>query len=457
MISSLQGRLLIAILVVISLIWGFWFMCQVMQTSQQQQAAWDEAARDTAVQVLLSLPRDLEHASQSHGYRVHESLAPQLHLQRMGFQIWQKAEGRLLFGSPLLGHTPLKPDFRDGHTATRVGDGEWRVFALSDTDNRIQVQIGKPQMELERANEYWRGVAVAGGVVTFALLAVAMWIVIHRSLRPVHKLQTLIESRDALDLEPLPNIDLPCEIQPLVDSFNQLLVQFRAALEGERRFIADAAHELRTPLAALTAHAELALSARDGSSQREALLKLMAVVKRSARLSEQLLDSARIDTRPDVNGAQLVGLHELVLVVTRDFEVTASKKRQTLSLLIEPCTIAGYVDELGILIRNVVDNALRYAGEGGRVEVTCKSQPDAADGTKTVVFTAADDGPGVPVEERERIFDRFYRVAGSTSRGSGIGLSLVSRIAQLHDASIRVGEGINGRGFSISITFAARA
>jgi two-component system, OmpR family, sensor histidine kinase QseC len=452
MTSSLHGRLLLTILVVISLIWGAWFGSQVLQTRQQKNTEWDETARDTAEKIITSVPMDFERTSQPPGFLVPEASESRSQQRRMGFQIWLKKDQRMLLGSPTLGRTPLKPDFRDGPSSLRIGDEEWRVFALSDADNRIQVQIGKPQSELDAAARHQVRIMLLAAIVTFGLLAVAIWIVIRTSLRSVDRIQAVIQARHSLDLEPLPNTELPSELQPLVESFNRLLVQLGAALEGERRFIADAAHELRTPLAALTAHAELALNARDGRSEREALLNLMAVVKRSGRLSEQLLDLARIDSRPEASGTQSIELHELVLLVARDFELTASRKMQTLSLEIEPCTMNGYIDELGILIRNLIDNALRYAGEGGRIEIACKNAT-AAGGANEVLLRVADDGPGVPAEERGRIFDRFYRVAGSSERGSGIGLSLVSRIAQLHGASIEVADGIAGRGFSVTVRF----
>ena len=454
MTSSLHGRLLLTILIVISVIWGAWFGCQVLQTRQQQESAWDEVSRDTAVKIIAAMPLDLERTSRPAGFRVPEGIRARPEQHRMSFQVWSKQSERLLFGSPQLGQTPLRPDFRDGSATVRIADEAWRVFALTDADNLIQVQIGKPQSELDAAARHQLRITLLAAIVTFALLAVAIWIVIRASLRSVDRIQEIIQARRSFDLEPLPNTELPCELQPLVDSFNRLLAQLSASLEGERRFIADAAHELRTPLAALTAHAELALNARDGRSEREALLKLMAVVKRSSRLCEQLLDLARIDARPEANGPQPIELHELVLLVARDYEVMASKKQQTLSLQVEPCAMKGYIDELGILIRNLIDNALRYAGEGGRIEIVCQNAIGDG-GAKEVRLRVADDGPGVPTEERARIFDRFYRVAGSGDRGSGIGLSLVARIAQVHEASVDVSEGIAGRGFGITVRFRA--
>jgi signal transduction histidine kinase len=225
------------------------------------------------------------------------------------------------------------------------------------------------------------------------------------------------------------------------------------AIQGERRFIADAAHELRTPLAALLAQAQVALRTAATDEEKTSLRRLVAGVERSARLSEQLLDMARLDAGKYANGHERVDLYDLLVVVVRDFETVANQKRQLISLDTEPCVIVGHIDELGILIRNLLDNALRYAAEGGHVAVSCQCLQK--DGNEIVRLRVADDGPGVPEPERERIFDRFYRVPGNGGRGSGIGLSLVARIAQLHGATIAVGKGLDGRGFGIDVWFPA--
>jgi len=245
---------------------------------------------------------------------------------------------------------------------------------------------------------------------------------------------------------------LPDEVRPLVESFNRLLGRLDETIQGERRFIADAAHELRTPLAALLAQTQVALRSAVTDEEKTSLRRLVAGVERSARLSEQLLDMARLDADKYANGHGRIDLYDLLVVVIRDFETAANQKRQLISLDTEPCVIVGHVDELGILIRNLMDNALRYAGEGGHVAVSCKCLQDSKG---RVCLRVADDGPGVPESERGRIFDRFYRVPGNGERGSGIGLSLVARIAQLHGATIEVGEGLDGRGFGIDVRFPA--
>jgi signal transduction histidine kinase len=240
---------------------------------------------------------------------------------------------------------------------------------------------------------------------------------------------------------------LPDEVRPLVVSFNRLLSRLDGTLQAERRFFTEAAHELRTPLAVLLTHAQVAQRARTLEEARGALDQLARGVERSARLSQQLLDSARLNVEKYAGEQAPVELADIVAVVTHEFEVMAAQKSQSIALHTEPGIVRGNVDELGILVRNLLDNALRYAGEGAHVAVRCLREENF------MRLQILDDGPGVAESERGRIFDRFYRGSGNTERGSGIGLALVSRIAQLHDASVITGSGLQGRGLGITVSF----
>lgn len=197
--------------------------------------------------------------------------------------------------------------------------------------------------------------------------------------------------------------------------------------------------------------AQIAQRAIEPTQRREALERLAAGAQRSARLTEQLLDLARLEAGERTARLTSVDLHELIVVTLRDFEVTAHQKRQAIALDGQPCPIVGDTDELGILIRNLIDNAVRYTETGGRIHIGCRRI--AHESRPMVRFSISDDGPGVPASERERIFERFFRGAEQCERGSGIGLSLVARIAEMHGASIDVGPGIDGEGLGIAISF----
>jgi two-component system, OmpR family, sensor histidine kinase QseC len=443
--SSLRGRLLVALLALIFSVWAGWLWCQTIQATRQQTGVWDRSLESIAAQVLLSMPGNLSEYSPRRGFELPRDMT--MKAEKLSFQVWLHDGHRKVIGSAFAPPTAMKPDFRDGFATVEVGGVAWRVHALSDSRGQIQVHVGKPVSELKAELRSWIRVTLATALGSFLVLAIAIKTIIHWSLKPVQAVQKTIETRHPLDLEPLPEKNLLQEFRPLVSSFNALLKQLDGALQTERRFIADAAHELRTPLAALGAHAQLALNAADVRAEKTALNRLVEVVQRSTRLSEQLLDMARLDSRKVSGSFERVNLHELVVVVARDFEAVAAQREQTIFLETDACEVNGNVDDLGILARNLIDNALRYAGAGARIAIACREG----------LLRVADNGPGVREDERQRIFNRFYRPAGTGGRGSGIGLSLVSRIAQMHGATIQVADGLEGRGLTVSVRFPAPA
>ena len=242
----------------------------------------------------------------------------------------------------------------------------------------------------------------------------------------------MILRRQPQDQTLVPLAGMPAELRPFIDSINQLLERQRATVEREREFLANAAHELRTPLAALSAQAELVARSPD-TPQRAAVDKLRTVAIRTGRLTEQLLDQARTDTLCD-SVPETLRLDQLANMIARDYEAAAQRKQQRIVLDTQPCAVMGNLDALGVLLRNLLDNALRYTPAGGQVMVSCRDRQDGG-----AVLKVADNGPGIAPQERQRVFDRFHRVAGSGERGSGIGLALVAQIARRHGADITLG------------------
>lgn len=451
--KSLRTRLLIVLLLTVFVFWGAWICWQTLQLTREQTGAWDNSLQVVAQQVLLSVPANLDQLPVASGNALDARQAKQdPKADKFSFQVWGTREKNLLLRSANAPATPFVRDHANGFTIAMVNGERWRVYALTDASGRMQVQAAKSERQLREALFAANQQRLLAAGVMIVLLSCAVWFVIRWSLKPVVRVQALIHERQALDFTSLPAKDLPAEIRPLVESFNGLLGQLDAAVQAERRFIADAAHELRTPLAALLAHAQLALRADNLESSKAALANLVKGVERSARLSEQLLDSARIDAQMIPDRARIVAAHELVAVIAHDFEPEARERNQTLSLQTEHAELVADIDDLAILVRNLVDNACRYAGDGARIAVSC-----ACEGASKVSITVADNGPGVAADERSRVFNRFYRVAGAGGRGSGIGLSLVARIAELYQGEIQAGAGLEGRGFSVSVSFPAHA
>lgn len=446
--NSLRVRLWLALLMTILAVAGAWFAIQARQMSQRETGSWDAVLRDTGQLILLSMPADV--GKLGAGKMLALPATAVFHGDRISYQVGVDRR-TVVVHSPGAPNVAFNADFGEGFSTSRVDGAVWRVFAVTDRSGHVQVQVAKSRNALESDLARWAQLSAVTALASFALLAAAIGAVVRWSFRPVAVLRAAIAKRKPFDLTPLPRVGLPNELQPLIAGFNRVLEQLDDAVQAERRFIAEAAHELRTPLAALLMQAQIALRATDPAQRREALERLTAGAQRSARLTEQLLDLARLEAGERTVRPSRVDLHELIVVTLRDFEVTAHQKRQTIVLDGQPCPIAGDTDELGILIRNLIDNAVRYTGTGGRIHIGCRRTAHAA--VPIATLSIMDDGPGVPASERERIFERFFRGAQQGERGSGIGLSLVARIAQMHGASIDVGPGIDGEGLGIAISF----
>ena len=446
--KSLRGRMLLVIGSCIAFCWVLVLALTVSYTARGEGFAWDNDLRSLGNRVLLSMPPGMSTLA-----AVKPALLPpavkQSYDDDTSYQIWSNRT-RQVVRAPDAPLTPLRPDFIDGFSTTLIDGKQWRVYSVADSSGTIHAQVGNLRSSIDA--EIRLKVLTVLGVSTLLLLmggALMAWAV-RRALNPVIGIGAALRSREKFDLTPLPLAQLPTELHPLVVSFNHLLDQVGQAVQSERRFIDDAAHELRTPLSALQAQAQVALKAATLAEKDAALAKLLAVAQRSTRLSEQLLDLARLDAGAHLAHAALADLSELAVHVVREFDVVAEQQRRTLVIAATPCQIACDIDEIGILLRNLIDNALRFAPPGGRVRIACGHADNR------VYLEVADDGPGVPEAERERIFQRFHRLAeGKQGRGSGIGLSLVAAIARLHQASIVTGAGLDGRGFCVRVLFPA--
>lgn len=455
---SLKGKLLVTLMSVMLIGWLIWLGCQYVQAGRQQSGHWDQSLREVGQQILMSMPSDVDIVGGRSRLTLPADLPtePYRKFDKIRFQVWSLQRKESIVSSAGAPKTPLQPSFQDGLAQTHTANEEWRVYAVTDSTGRVQVQVGMASSQLRAELARWVKVSLLSAVLLLMGLALAIWAAIRWSLRPMNRLRDQMARRDALDLAPLSTAGIPREIQPLLDSFNDLLARLGQAMHGERQFLADAAHELRTPLAALLTQTQVALRAGSESDARQALGQLSHGIERTSRLAQQLLDSARIDASQRRGEHVPVELADVLSMVAREFEGMASRRRQTIVLDTAITPVLGDLDDLGVLVRNLVDNAVRYSGEGGRIVVTCARCAGDGTGDDVVVLTVADNGPGVPVEERTRIFERFFRGSnGNGERGSGIGLSLVQRIVVAHAARVSVEDGPDGRGVSVRVVFPA--
>ena len=366
--------------------------------------------------------------------------------KRLRFQIWTDA-GQLVLHSPDTPKAPLAS--ADGFSEGGDAEGKhpyWRYYGQWNEDRTLRVVVGENHHVRDEmvGHTLWRLLLPA--LLGLPLLGAWLWIATRRGLRPLDAVAEQIAARQPQHLDPVEPVSAPAEIRPLVESINQLFARVERTLESERRFTADAAHELRTPLAALAAQAQVAMRARDDRERQHAFSQLATSSQRASRLVDQLLTLARLDPGGTVP-AGTVSLDGLAEEICAMYGALAVDKDIALTLEAQPATVPGDADALRILLRNLVDNAIRYTPGGGRVMVSVGAD----------LISVADTGPGIPVAERTRVFDRFHRLAGQDIQGSGLGLSIVARIAERHGASVELADGDGGRGLRVTVRFPVSA
>jgi two-component system OmpR family sensor kinase len=362
-------------------------------------------------------------------------------------QIWNRNGVLMYYSHP---RVPLAPHAELGFSTEMTPRGEWRVYSAIVGDNVVQLAQPLSIRNRVAAGVAWRTLWPL--VLLLPLLGLAIWVIVGLGLAPLQRVTRALDTRHPEALDPLSDQRLPQEVRPVVRALNALLSRLSAALDTQKAFVADAAHELRTPLAAVQIQAQLVARAQDDETRREALGDLHEGIARATRLAEQLLALAR--SEPDGKGVETqVDLRELLEGCVRGYVLVAQERGVDLGIEVsEPAIVKGDADSLRVMFNNLIDNATKYTPRGGRVDVCLKVR----DGRPVVEIS--DTGPGIPQEERERVFDRFYRVGEGANRartdvaGSGLGLAIVRRIAVQHGAAVSLGESEAG-GLKVTVTF----
>jgi two-component system sensor histidine kinase QseC len=309
------------------------------------------------------------------------------------------------------------------------------VFVLHDVRDEFWIVVGERE---DVRGELVHKIALrslAPDFIGLPLLALLVWLAIGWSLTPLKQMANLIKARNPDKLAPLVIAGLPQELEPMAAALNRLLQQLNALLEREKRFLADAAHELRTPLAVLRIHAQNAAGAPDPADRAEALRQMLHGVDRATRLAAQLLTLARLE--PNAARLKLNELDLHAFVRNELAELTPLALERGLELALSADDTGDYrlqadATSLGVLLQNLVTNAIQYTPEGGRVQVLLKEAPDK------VELHVQDSGPGVPEAMRAKLFERFFREG--VGSGAGLGLSIVQRIVELHRGTLILGE-----------------
>ena len=338
-----------------------------------------------------------------------------------------------------------------GFSDVSVQGVRYRVYSLQTPEHTIQVAQDLDDRQARAQALALR--AVLPVVLLAPLLMLAVWWLISSSLAPVERMRKQVAARQDDDLSALPDSGLPEEVLPLVRELNLLFERVRLAFTAQRQFVADAAHELRSPLTALKLQAQALRRPQDSDQREAAVARLNAGIDRTIALVNQLLALAREEgERGGEAPLQRLDLQDLAREVVADVLPLAQARRIDLGLhSSQPAHVNAQPEALHRLLRNLLDNALKYSPEGGQVDITVL-------GDKAVSrLQVEDSGPGIAPEERERVFDRFYRAGQPTASGSGLGLAIVKAIAQRHGATVRLDRSERLGGLLAEITFPAEA
>lgn len=358
-------------------------------------------------------------------------------------QVWN-AQGKPLFSS-YPSHALPRYAMSGLHTVT-YQQQSWRLYNTQRHGRYIQVA-----QSMTVRNDLAATLAVRMLIPFFVLiplLAGLIWWSVGRSLRPLQTMTAAVAARHADAMQPLDEENLPQEIKPVVIALNQLLVRLNQAMQSQRAFIADAAHELRSPLTALKLQLQLTERASTDEQRSIALIKLNQRLDRSIHLVRQLLTLARSESSLEAIPFTSVDLSVLVQEVVQDLMPLAEAHQTGLQLDVQShVLVTGRQADLRTLISNLLDNAIRYTPDAGQVRISVTREAGQA------VLRVIDQGSGIPAHERERVFDRFYRREGTEATGSGLGLAIVRNIADAHHAVLALSDNTNGPGLVVTVKF----
>lgn len=377
--------------------------------------------------------------------------AGQLRIARPGFFFAIRAydnTGRVYFETRLPEvpyETPLR--FEQGYSSVDTPQGGWRLFTLTTAAGNVQVAQPLAKRD-ELAHELALRMLAPTLLLIPILAALVPW-ALARGLSPLRDISRKVSARDAALLDPLPTAGTPRELLPLIEQINALLGRLAASLDAQRAFLADAAHDLRSPIAALSLQAQIAERAPSGPARIAAFHELRRGIERAGRLVQQLLDFGRLEPGVRPHRPAALDIARLIREVIADHDVQADRLGVDLGAdAPEEIWVAGVEPDLRSMLANVIDNALRYAPRDTEVTVFASSRDGVAE------IRVVDAGPGIPESEREGVFDRFHRVQGDRKAGSGLGLSIVKAIVARHRGTIVLGDARAGRlrpGLSVSI------
>ncbi len=437
---SIRRELLIILLASVALTWVATTVVSYLDAQHEIDELLDAHLAQSASLLIAQVGHEMEEIDVEH--------SPQLHpyAHRVAFQFWEA-------GSLLRLHSANAPTSRlsshdEGFSDSVVDGTRWRVFSGWDAEHRLLVQVGEQQDSRAHIAATIAKNMLVPLIVALPVLGLLIGLGINRATRPLRSLNEEIANRAPDNLAFVEIAGAPVEVVPLVASLNRLFERVQASMNNERQFTADAAHELRTPLAALRAQAQVARGSTNDAEREHALDNVVAGCDRASHLVDQLLTLARLEPETFHAQRESCDLRGVAQGAIAELAPTALGKNIDIELQTGPSIIVpGDARLLGILLRNLIDNAVRYSPADTVVRV-------AVDQKAGQPFLAVlDQGPGVAPAERDKLGRRFHRLAGADAVGTGLGLSIAKRIATLHAASMTFSETMAGKGLQVVVSF----
>lgn len=437
--GSLKKRLLVLALTTVVLVWLGTVLFTYYDAREEFDEILDAHLAQTASLLIVQASHELDEIETEHAPLLHK------YSRRVAFQTWE--DGRVLRLHSANAPSQALSRREQGFSDSIIDGVGWRVFSTWDDSRTNLIHVAE---RTEVRDELARD--IAGNLLkpllfSLPLLALLLWAAVARGLKPLVKLTGEVALREPDSLAPLDAEAVPREVMPLVGRLNSLFVRIDASMQKEKRFTADAAHELRTPVAAIKAQVQVARNASGAAERNHALDNAILGCDRAAHLIEQLLTLARIDALSDavVEQCQLRGIASEVISAIAP---SALAREVQLELTAgDEVAVRGNAVLLRILLRNLIDNAARHTLPGTSVQVSVAKEQGK------IYLSVSDNGPGIAQEEIARVSERFYRPLGTRASGSGLGLSIVRRIAEVHGASLSIEPQANEKGLRVTVMF----
>jgi len=437
--SSLKKRLLLLALSTVAVVWIGAATFVYFDAREEFDEVLDAHLAQDAALLSAQITHELAELETLHAPLLHK------YARRIAFQVWE--DGKVLLLHSDNAAQQHLGDAEQGFSNTTMDGHRWRVFTTWDDSGGYLIHVAERADVRDELAQDIAGNLLEPLLFSLPLLALMLWVAVARGLQPLGKLAAEVERRDPETLTPLDAGTAPREVLPLIERLNRLFARIDSTIQKERRFTADAAHELRTPVAGIKAQAQVARAAAGEAERIHALDNAILGCDRATHLIEQLLTLARVDS-VDAGVAEPCRLRDIAAGEIAAAAPAALVKGVHIELPEgDETAVRGNPELLRILVRNLIDNAVRHTPSGTTVQVGIGQKQGVA------TLSVSDDGPGIPEQEMDKVAERFYRPADTQASGSGLGLSIVKRIAEVHGASLRFMQAGNGRGLRVTVEF----